>query len=82
MKGLATRLCQATFCYVLAGDHTSVIVILHSQIAITETRVTLYNIHTKWKQLRETLSQDISLKLPLKTPEQIEGAVKELTKRI
>lgn len=82
LKGVNIKLCKIESCYELAGDHSAIIVSLSSHIKAAEERPNLCNKYTDWEIFEDKLERYINIKIPLKTPEQIDNAVSNLTKNI
>jgi hypothetical protein len=81
-KGIDTKLCTIKSSFELAADHSSIIVTLNSEIILTTKNPTLTNKYTNWQTFRHLLDERLNLNIPLKTAEDIDIAVENLSKNI
>lgn len=65
-----------------SSDHTAVICTLSTTVIYREPRETLYNSRTDWEAFREYINENASLKISLKTEEEVENATCRLTNLI
>jgi hypothetical protein len=64
----------------LSSDHTPIIATISSSVTIRHNTVRLHNYKTKWEKYREEITNNINLKIKLKTQENLELAIETLTK--
>lgn len=66
----------------LSSDHSPVMVTLSSKIIKKQKPATLVNKRTNWELFRTLIEDNISTKIPLKTAEEIDSAVENITRSI
>ncbi|CAL1672120.1 unnamed protein product [Lasius platythorax] len=71
-KGVSNNYIQVEDCPDLASDHSSVILTVSNAVIKRQIPLTLTNRKTNWLGFRAELEKKITLKVPLKTPEQLE----------
>lgn len=82
VKGVDLKKITTESCLDLSSDHSPIILSIHSQTVKKEIQPSLFNKKTNWHLFREKLDTLIDLKLPLKTEDDIDNAVNDLTKHI
>jgi hypothetical protein len=71
-KGIHQDFAVAKSCFDLSFDHSPVLITLEAQ----EIQPRLNNRHTNWDDFRQLINERLTLKVSLKTEEDIEAAVK------
>jgi hypothetical protein len=74
-KGITQNFAIVKSCFDLS-DHFLIIITLTTQVQNQEKQPYLSNKYTKWKAFRHFINKKLSLKVPFKTEEDIEAAVK------
>lgn len=62
----------------LSSDHSPVILTLASSVILRPAPPSLYNRNTNWDYFRELIDRNINLRIPLKSPEDLDMAVEHL----
>ena len=79
-KGIAGINANVEDCYDLSSDHSPVIITLSTQVVPENLPKRLTNKQTKWTVYRNIVEQKCQLDIPLRTPEDIDAAVENLTR--
>ena len=77
VKGINASRITVESCLDLSSDHSPIIMKIESQIINKQKNHFPYNKHTNWDIYRETLNENITCNIPLKTPEDIENAIEQ-----
>ena len=77
-KGIDTKKININSCFDLSSDHSPIILEFHNKILINEKKPTLHTSKTDWNKFRQELDKLISLKIKLKTEQDIDTAVDSL----
>jgi hypothetical protein len=78
-KGIARPYVKAESCYDLSSDHSPVLITLSTQALKLQLFKSLTNRQTNWTQFRSTVSRKCSLNISLKSKEEIDVAVQNVT---
>lgn len=81
-KGISSLYFDASSCYDLTSDHSSLICTVGTAVIRKPKRATLSSRYTNWDIYREHLEGSLSHNMPLKTQIDIETATENLTKSI
>lgn len=81
-KGISDHYMTIEPCDDSASDHTPIIATVSSLIIERTHRNNMYNYKTDWNAFREYASENLDLKIPLKTDDDIELATEIFTKTI
>lgn len=81
-KGIGQNYTDVKSCLDLSSDHSPIIATISSTIIYKEHSPTLSNKLTNWEKFRQIMNENISLKIPLKTPDDIDDAVEFLNSTI
>ena len=81
-KGMDTKKLAVQSCLELTSDHTPILITVFTHILGKSKKPSLYSKKTDWNCFRETLDEQITLAIPLKTEIDIEEAVENITKLI
>lgn len=81
-KGLSRNCLNIESSLDLSSDHSPVIVTVSSSLLLKPKPPFLCNKHTNWNYFRELVNQNLNLRIPLKSPEDLDGAVEHLNKTI
>jgi len=81
-KGLDKKLISIKSSLELSSDHTPIMLTIHNEILKIPKKPSLTSRKTDWEQFKENLDQRIKLDIPLKSNEDVELAVMELTAAI
>lgn len=79
IRGIARTNAQVVDCYDLSSDHSPIIVTLSTQALKTEPPQRLTNKLTKWVLYRNIVDVNCHLDVPLRTPEDIDAAIENLS---
>lgn len=82
VKGLSTNFIDVYHDNNLSSDHTPVILLVSKKIIRKLCAPKLCSRQTDWNLFRETLANKINLKIPLKTPQDVEIAVEDFIKTV
>lgn len=77
-KGIDNKLVTATSSLDMSSDHTPVILNMYSDTTHTPHPPALCNKNTNWDTFQEVLDEAIELKIPLRTPADVEWAISNL----
>jgi hypothetical protein len=75
-KGIPQSFAVAKSCFDPYTDHSPVLITLTAHTLSQENQPSLSNRHTNWDDFRHLINQTLTLKVSLKTKEDIEAAVK------
>jgi len=78
-RGIARHHVRADTCYDLSSDHSPILITLCKKVLRSHLPRTLTNQHTNWAQFTSTIARKCSLSISLKTNDEIEEAVKNVT---
>jgi hypothetical protein len=81
-KGIGTKNFTLELCLDLASDPTQILINMFTPIPGTSKKRSLYSNKTDWNCFRETLGEQITLEIPLKTEIDIEESVENITEAI
>jgi len=66
-KGIDIKKLAVAPCFELTSDHTPILIIVFTHILGKPKKPSLYSKKTDWNCFRETLDEQITLQIPLKT---------------
>jgi hypothetical protein len=75
MKGIPQDFAVVKSCFDLSSNHSPVLITLEAQVLNQEIQPSLNNRHTNWDDFRQLIKIRLTLKVSLKTEEDIEAAV-------
>lgn len=75
VKGFSNNYLKVDTSLDLHSDHSPIILTVSSTVILKESPPVLCNKHTNWKYFRQLFDQNVSLKVSLKSPEDIDEAV-------
>jgi hypothetical protein len=75
-KGIPQDFAVAKSCFDLSSDHSPVLITLEAHALSQEIQPRLNNRYTNWNYFRQLINKRLTLKVSLKTKEDIEAAVK------
>jgi hypothetical protein len=78
-KGIPPASAVATSCFHLSSDHSPVLITIASHALPSQTPLRLSNHRTNWNLFQHLITERLTLNIPLKTPADIEEAVKTFT---
>lgn len=79
VKGLSTKYFKPESCLDGSSDHSPVLLTFSNRVIEFEKRDSLYNHRTDWNSFREYIDEHISLNIRLKSAEDIDSAVMQIT---
>lgn len=82
IKGINPNYLKIESNYDLSSDHSPIILTLYAKVAEKHQGPYLCNQYTNWELFRQKLDENIELNVALKTPQNIEDAIGNLTKEI
>jgi hypothetical protein len=80
--GIARERFYVKSCLDLTSDHSAVYRIISSTIILKESPLRLHNARTEWDNFSLIMEEEINLKIPLKTEEELDNAVEYFTNTI
>lgn len=66
----------------ISSNHSAVLLTLHSSIVLNTKKPSLYNKRTDWETFRELLNKSVTLQIPLKTIEEVDEAILDITEKV
>ena len=81
-KGVSRSHLTIQSCYELSSDHTPVILTINDSIILYTPNISLVNKRTNWNIYREWISENTSVRVPLKTPDDIDEATEYIVESI
>lgn len=82
IKGICPNRFSAKSSFDLSSDHSPIIINYKSKIEINMKHCAVYNSKTNWDTYKNILNDKITCDIPLKSPQDVDNAIHELTENI
>jgi len=82
MKGISSNYIEIIEVVELTSDHIPVLLTLSSNAIIKQRKVSFTNKKTNWDLFRSNLDEMVTLSVRLRTPIEIDSAIKQLTNNV